>query len=80
MKMNENNDDMKNELRRIVTRLDAMIALSLLQIRDGVSAREQIKILNQTGLKYGEIASILGRSASYVASELTTIKKQKEKR
>jgi hypothetical protein len=78
--MKEKDDEIiRNNLVCIVRRLDALIALSLLQISDKVSARDQIKILNQAGLKYGEIAPLLGRSSSYVASELTVIKKKKEK-
>jgi DNA-binding CsgD family transcriptional regulator len=64
----------------IKRRLDTIIGLMLKQHpKDGMTSREQIALLNSTGLKYNEIAQILGRSGSYVASELTVLKKSAKK-
>ena len=44
-----------------------------------LTTRQQIEMLNSMGLDYKEIAEIFGRSQSYIASELTQIKKKSKK-
>lgn len=74
---NSENMDEKN-LEPLIKRLDVLIHLQLKQqAQSGTSTREQIGILNSLGLNYNEIATIIGRSGSYVASELTLLKKKK---
>lgn len=64
----------------ITKRLDIIIGLLLRQQKDkNTSNRQTIKELNDMGLKDFEIARILGRSRSYVASELTQLRKSKGK-
>jgi hypothetical protein len=60
--------------------LGVMIALLLRQGREGPpSLRQQVQTLDDLGLRPSEIASILGRSATYVNKELTGIRKAKKK-
>jgi len=64
----------------MVKRLDVIIYLLLKQNQDKWStSRQMIKELNDLGLRDYEIAKILGRSRSYIASELTLLKKLKNK-
>ena len=56
-------------------RLDVIIGLMLKQQSKETTAREQIALLNSMGLKYTEIAQILGKNPSYIAKELTVLKK-----
>jgi len=70
----------KLDTSEITKRLDIVIYLLLKQNKEKDSTtRQTINELSNLGLKYGEIAKILGRSGSYVASELTLLKKLKKK-
>lgn len=60
----------------IKKRLDALIAINLIKIKEDVQMREQIRILNNVGLNYREIAKILGKSEGYVSSEITLLKRK----
>jgi len=67
----------------ILKKLNMIVAL-LVDIKEGYSGkeltlREKIATLNNAGLNYKEIAQILGKKEGYIAVELTTIKKRKEK-
>jgi len=64
------------ELDQIIRRLDVIINLMLKEAK----GREKIKILNQIGLKANEIAGVMGRTRSYVDSELTQIRKELKKK
>lgn len=65
----------------ITKRLDVIIYLLLDKKRnEGKSNREIIKELSELGLKDTEICKMLGKSRSYVAKELTLIKKNVRKR
>ena len=71
---------MENEdrIESVTKRLDVIIGLLLKQDAErGKSAREQIEQLSLQGMDYKEIARIFGRSPSYIASELTQIKKKR---
>jgi hypothetical protein len=60
--------------------LGVMIALLLRQGHEGPpSLRQQVETLDDLGLRPFEIASILGRSSTYVNKELTGIRKAKKK-
>ena len=68
---------------QILKKLNMIIAL-LVDIKEGYSEekltlREKITTLSNAGLNYKEIAQILGKKEGYVAVELTTIKKRREK-
>jgi len=64
----------------IAKRLDIIIYLLLKQsLEKGTTTRQIIKELNDIGLKDHEIAKIFGKSRSYIASELTLLKKSKTK-
>lgn len=56
-------------------RLDVIIGLMLKQQSKDMTAREQIALLNSMGLKYNEIAQVLGKNAKYISKELAVLKK-----
>lgn len=67
-------------IEQIGQKLDTIIALLLRSLPkniDGLPLKEQIKILNNLGLRPLEISKIIGRSANYVSKELTLIRKEK---
>ena len=71
----EKNDDVKR-------RLDALIAILIqkeLKEDKSMNMRGAVALLSSSGLKYGEIAQILGKSPTYIASELTLLKKRRRK-
>lgn len=68
--------DREKSVEEVTRRLDVIIYLLLDQKKQqGKSNRDIIKELSEFGLKDSEIAKMLGRSRSYVASELTQIRK-----
>jgi hypothetical protein len=65
-------------LRGIQKRLDVLISLSIdKELKEDKSLTKKVAInkLAAFGLKYTEIAGILGKSPSYIASELTQARK-----
>ena len=76
--MNENT----NELKEISRRLGIVITL-LLKLNqntsEGMSQRALIAELQKLGMRPVEIASIIGRTSSFVNKELATLKNQKGK-
>lgn len=84
---------MSEELKQISDKLDSLrdsiqkrvdILISL-QLRNQLknkktTTREQIAFLSSLGLKYDEIANVFGKSAGYIASELTHLKKKSKKK
>ena len=66
-------------LSNIQKRLDVLISLNLrreMKEDRSLTMREVIILLSSLGLKYTEIATIFGKSASYISSELTLAKKR----
>lgn len=76
--MNENT----NELKEISRRLGVVIML-LLKLNqrngEGMSQRTIITELQNLGMRPVEIASIIGRTSSFVNKELSTLKSQRGK-
>jgi len=75
-------DNLENILLDIQKRLDVLIALILkkeLKENKSLTMTDLIDLLSSLGLKYTEIANIFGKSPSYIASELTKIKKRGSK-
>ena len=70
----------KDDFAALMKRLDTCIAL-LLQIveREGrkLSAKDQIRTLHSLGLRPVEIASVLGKTQSYVNKELVGIRRRR---
>lgn len=76
--MNENT----NELKEISRRLGIVITLLLKlnqNTNEGMSQRALIAELQKLGMRPVEIASIIGRTPSFVNKELATLKNQKGK-
>lgn len=65
-------------MESIIKRLNVLIHIELKRMAtEGMLSRDQISTLSSLGLNYNEIAAIIGRTPSYVASELTVLKKRK---
>lgn len=71
--MKKADEEMGEDIKK---RLDALIVISLMKIKEDIQMREQIRILNNVGLNYREIAKILGKSEGYVSSEITLLKRK----
>ena len=70
--------DMEELMNDIRKRLDVLIALNIkneLKNDTHLTMREVISFLDSLGLKYTEIAKIFGKTPSYVAGEISKIKK-----
>lgn len=67
-----------NKIDKLISRVDVLINLALKQQIDAkkTNVRKQIKFLNSLGFDYKEIAKIFGKSPTYIASELTFLKKK----
>ena len=69
-------------LNNIQKRLDILIALSIkkeLKEDKSLTMREVISFLDSMDLKYTDIAKLFGKSSSYIASEITLLKKRSKK-
>lgn len=73
---------MENETKEILKRLDTIVFLLLeLKDRDGkMLLKEKIRLLNDAGLEYNQIAKVLGRDPGSVAVQLTMMKKEGQKK
>ena len=72
-----------DHLADINNRLGVVIALllrSTAKADDGLSLRDQVQLLSQLGMRPKDIASILGRTPTYVTKELATLRKNKKPR
>ncbi len=68
---------------QLLKKLNMIIAL-LIDLREGytekeITLREKIATLYNAGLNYKEIAQLLNKKPSYIAVEISTIKKRREK-
>ena len=73
-------DETKEILRQIEQKLDVIAALMLRLVPknvEGLSLKEQIKLLSGLGVRPVEIAKIVGKSANHVNKELVAIRKEK---
>src|SRR3989344_19675 len=64
--------------KEILKRLDTIVYLLLeMKDRDGkMQIKDKVRILNDAGLNYNQIAKILGKSPGNIAVQLTTMKKE----
>jgi len=68
--------------KEILKRLDTIVFL-LLELKDKegkMPLKEKIRLLNDAGLDYTQIARVLGKNAGNVAVQLTLIKKDSQKK
>ena len=73
-------EDSKQVLQQIEQKLDVIAALLLRLVPknvEGLSLKEQIKLLEGLGIRPIEIAKIVGRSSNHVNKELVAIRKEK---
>ena len=64
--------------QEIIKRLDTMVYL-LLELNDKdhkMPIKEKVRMLNEAGLDYNQIAKVLGKSPGNVAVQLTLLKKK----
>ncbi len=70
----------KEILKNLGQKLDVVVAVLLKLVPkniEGLSLKDQIKLLDGLGVRPVEISKIIGRSANYVNKELVTIRKEK---
>ena len=68
-----------SDAESIRKRLDVVIALLLLIVeKDGakLSSREQIRVLDDLGMRPVDIATVIGRKPTYINKELATLRKR----
>ena len=73
---------MSDESKEIIKRLDTIVFL-LLELKDKegkMLLKEKIRLLNEAGLDYTQIARVLGKDAGSVAVQLTMMKKENQKK
>ena len=72
---------MKTDINEeILKRLDAMVFL-LLEIKDRenkITLKDKIRLLNDAGMDYNQIAKVLGKTPGHVAVQITMIKKNEK--
>lgn len=68
------------EDKEILKRLDTIVFLLLeLKDREGkMPLKEKIRLLNDAGLDYNQIARVLGKNAGNIAVQLTMMKKESQ--
>jgi len=72
---------MAEESKQILKRLDTIVFL-LLELKDKegkMPLKEKIRLLNDAGLDYTQIAKVLGRNQGSVAVQLSMMKKETQK-
>ncbi len=80
MEPKNNKDETKYEVAQILARMDVVVALLLRLIPKGVeglSLREQVRILNNLKIRPVDISKITGRTQSHINKELVSIRKEK---
>lgn len=72
---------LNQNLQKLISRNSVLVNLLLKDPseKQKLTTRQQIEMLSSMGLDYKEIAEIFGRSPSYIASELTQLKKKSKK-
>ncbi|MFH1326660.1 MAG: hypothetical protein ABIH59_00855 [archaeon] len=68
--------------KEILKRLDTIVFL-LLELKDKegkMPLKEKIRLLNDAGLDYTQIAKVLGKNAGNIAVQLTLMKKDSQKK
>jgi len=66
--------------REVAQKLDAVVRLLALNVIKGRELKDQIRLLDQAGLKPKEIADILGRTPNAIRVALFSIRKGKRGR
>lgn len=75
---------MDKELKQFISelnyKLDIIAALLLRLIskdKDGISLREQLRLLDELNVRPIDMAKLIGRSSGYVSKELVSIRREK---
>ena len=68
------NEDQTKELSR---KMDTVIRLLAMEVARGRDLRDQIKLLDQAGLKPADIADVLGKTPNAIRVALFSIRKSK---
>jgi len=72
-----------SELKELNKKIEVVIALLLKMLpkdNQGISLKDQIKLLDSLHIRPSEIAEIIGRTQSYVSKELVYIRKDKKQK
>lgn len=80
--MNEVKDPQNKDILELNRRLGVVISLLLRMIpqEGGVSLKEQVRILDDLGMRPRDIAEILGRTQPHINKELAGLRKKKDKK
>jgi hypothetical protein len=80
----DNKENITNKhLLELNKRIGVMISLLLRMLPkdgQGISLKEQVRILDSLGIRPRDIADILGRSATHINKELTGLRKERSKK
>jgi sulfur carrier protein ThiS len=76
--MDEEGKELLRETNRKLGVLVALLANALPVEEKTISIKEQIKLLNQYGLRPSEIAVILNKSPNHISKELTLLRSSKK--
>ncbi len=71
------NEGLISELNKRMGVVIALLLRATPKGSDGLSLRDQIKLLSELGVRPKDIAEILGRTQSFVGKELTGLRKNK---
>ncbi|TKJ17581.1 hypothetical protein CEE44_03545 [Candidatus Woesearchaeota archaeon B3_Woes] len=69
-----------NDIKALTKRMDVIINLMMRDIKfngNNITDAEKIKLLNDMGLKYTEIADIMGKTPTNVSVVLAKLKRKK---
>jgi hypothetical protein len=80
--MNNKASIINKDVSELNARLGVVIALLLRTVPregPGISLKEQVKILDDLGVRPRDIANILGRTKTHITKELAGLRKKKKK-
>jgi hypothetical protein len=69
----------RNEFNQILEKLDVVIKLLAMNVVQGRTLKEQVKLLSETGLQPKQIASILGKKPGHIRVILYNVRKEQAK-
>jgi hypothetical protein len=80
--MNDETNSKNKEVSELNKRLGVVISLLLRMLPQdgGTSLKEQVRILDDLGMRPRDIAEILGRTQPHINKELTGLRKKKNKK
>lgn len=81
--MNNEENPINKEVFELNKRLGVVISLLLRMVPregPGISLKEQVKLLDNLGMRPRDIANILGRTPTHITKELAGLRKKRKKK